>query len=531
MTDDPVGRLRAGEEHFAPGPLRDALRFLLREQNPDKGWASHRGLPLDLRITAEVVTALRLFKEDAADMAAGNAAVTVQDHSASATALHELTSLVMIANADGGDGPAPPGDRLADRLAEREPSTSALAQALLAAEPWRDRGLARPWMERLLGRQQSDGSWSAAGDPQGSPVATAWAVRALQAWLYEPDAARAAERGLARLRSVLREHGWDSPALSGTYALCAVLRAMATGAGRDDGLCDEGLERLWSSQRPDGGWGGGPDEPSNAEHTAVAVLALAEFDSFRFVPLRSARRALGELTAALSAAEERSRASDVEIDARVEERAKQILADRNRLRKEVARQERIIASLSGAEARPTAMPYVEMSKNLTLISRASKGIESPHFALAVIATAAFATFLAFQNTEKESDPAYAIIFTILSFFFTTFALSISIAIFRQIASSRRSKHPSSASQHLLKSFMEATSKLPPSQREDLTYELTAESAGLPVEFTERRLLTYIARRNFLPETMGALSHWIDEYLSASDQTREGFLERLREAGR
>ena len=211
-----LNRLDAGEEHVIPGALQAAMKFLLEAQIHGEGWAGYPCLPADLHVTAQVVTAVRLFRQQATDVAAGNAAVWIRTKASSPDTAEALISLLAVAEGPlDGSHTDDLRAELAEKLKNGDPSTVILARALLVAERWPEtaRETARPWVERVIGRQQSDGSWPSAHLAEESVPVTAWAVRALAPWRDRPDVAMAADRGLAYLRSVLQEQGWTSPTL------------------------------------------------------------------------------------------------------------------------------------------------------------------------------------------------------------------------------------------------------------------------------------------------------------------------------
>lgn len=504
-------RLRTGEEHVVPSPLHRAMTFLLDARNPDEGWAEYLHLPTNLQVTAEAITALRFFRRSAADVAAANAAVWVRRTHGSRETAEDLIALLAVAGTEGQPDGAY-ADRLSGNLAERitEVSTVLLARALLAAETQPE--TARPWLEELLARQRGDGSWQSARRADEAIPVTAWAVRALAAWRALPDAARAADRGLAYLRLILRERGWASPALANTYVLAIVTRALATGSG-DPELSEEGLNRLRRRQRPDGGWGAGPGEPPSAEQTAAAVIAFAECGAFQYVPLRSARQAVSELTAAQAELARRHESLESDMDARVEERAAYILADRDRLQRRVNELQKDVDGLRGLISAANVDPPE------TKVHRGT--IYTTLLSVALSVGAAATTGLIANRSGKQS---WLVTSVYIGALVITIVTAVGVYLVRPGLASIES---GLAGSRLVDAFMTASEPLTARERQDVAYELIREGAELPADYARRFFQEWFYRRELDPSVAQALRRWIEDYVGADEGTRKEFLSRLR----
>lgn len=513
-------RLESGEEHVVPGPLRAAMKFLLDAQIRGEGWAGYPHLPADLHVTAQVVTAARLFRHQAADVATGNAAVWIGSAFPSLDTTEDLISLLAVVEgqSDGTDTDGLRG-KLAVNLGNGDPSTVLLARALLAAEHWPHvaRATARPWVDRVLGRQLSDGSWSSAHLAEESVPVTAWAVRALAPWRDRREVATAADRGLTYLRSVLGKQGWTSPALTGTYVLTVVLRALATGSGQAE-LSEEGLDRLRLLQGPDGGWGGGPGEPSSSEHTAAAVIALAEFEAFRFVSLRLTRLTVAELQSELSELAKKQAVVNANIDAWVEERAGKILADRNRLQQRV---DDLQASLKNAR----------MIRRTVLLNLLKRSSVSAAKARRITVTGLMALLVVGMVVTWLNAIAMDRFGVVLRYGIAGVDASVTIALgYLIVRAEWRESHAvdGMAASFLMIDFIEMTDGLSARDSQELAYGLIREGAELPYDYAYRFFQEYIYRRKFPLIRMRQLDNWITAYLKADGKTRKEFLAHLRE---
>jgi hypothetical protein len=519
-AEDWLTRLRTGEEHVVPGPLRRAMTFLLEAQNPGEGWGDYPNLPTDLQVTAQVIAALRTFRRSKADVAAANAAAWTHATHGSCDTADDLIALLSIAGTEGrAEGSY--ADRLGDDLGGRiaTVSTGLLARALPAAGTARE--TARPWLDELLARQRGDGSWQSAGHAGSIPV-TACAVRALAPWRSLPHVAKAADRGLAYLRAVLGERGWDSPALTTTYVLTLVIRALATGTS-DSALVEEGLGRLREYQRPDGGWGGGPGEPSSAEQTAAAVIAFAESEAFRYVPLRTARQAVSELTASLADLARRHEALDSQIDARVEERAGRILADRDRLQRRLDDHRRTSdAPREQADAPTEAWSRIGGEILSWLRSEA-------FFFLLVSGSVVVSMAWAIPYVFRINSIVIRTVVIVVLALVAIFMLAVSGLGFVTGLKSSRSSLTGTEAGRLVDGFMRASERLSVGDRQDVAYELVKEGAELPADYARRLFQEWVYRNELDTAVAQDLLRWMDDYVSAGEETRKEFLSRLRKA--
>lgn len=448
----------------------------------------------------------------------------------------DLVALLTVA---GLEGQADIAERLRERFERVDKlSTIVLAQALLAAETWREN--VRPWVDELLRRQRSDGSWKSARLAEESVAVTAWAVRALSPWRDEASIAQAADHGLAYLRSTLCDLGWDSPALASTYVLTAVLRALATGLG-DPALSENGLHRLRQSQRADGGWGGGPGEPSSSEHTAAAVIALAESDAFRYVPARPALRAVSEMSGALDELNRRQKATAADIEAQVEDRAAQILADRDRLRKEiddlrkVADLLRVQIPIEGSAENPypanrrnALYPASRSSADPYRASRSSVTVLRSVLAVVITAVGTAVAGI-FANSLTTGMSGTSLLLVGISVLGSIGVLFLSPKVLDR-ARSRQALHLSSigtAASELMDGFVVCTEELTARELQDVAYELISEGAELPRDYARRFFRERFYRQNPDPTATQWLRTWMEDYVNANEDVRKEFLSRLR----
>jgi len=246
--------LSATEEHLIPADLRAAAEFLLYARNPGEGWGDYPKVPTDLQVTAQVIGALQVLRHPKTRELATSVAAWAHKHYLErmpATA-QDAIGLLILASADQDiDGRYPEELRSTLRAALKHldsdrVSTLTLAQAVLATEPWPDEHKKRvqPWVDELVRRGQGADAWHKARLPEESLPVTSLAVRALAPWKHLNAVEAVVQRGLEYLHSHLHESGWESRALSGTYALTLVLRALATDADCEPELFEKGLDLL-----------------------------------------------------------------------------------------------------------------------------------------------------------------------------------------------------------------------------------------------------------------------------------------------
>ncbi|MEV8630691.1 hypothetical protein AB0395_03460 [Streptosporangium sp. NPDC051023] len=530
-------RLAGAEEHLIPADLRRAAEFLWSARKQGEGWGDYPGVPANLQVTAQVIGALQTLRHPKIGELVTSVAAWAHKHYAEQppTTVQDAVGLLILATADQDiDGRYPDELRSAlhaalEHVDGDRVSTLTLIQAVLAAEPWPDehRARARPWVDELVRRGQGADGWHRTGLPEESLPVTSLAVRALAPWRHDRAVKRVVQPGLDHLRSHLLRDGWASAALSGTYALTLVLRALATDADREPGLFEEGLDLLRSRQRSDGGWTGGEREhgSSGVEHTAAAVTALAEAGACRYVPLLAARPVIRELTTSLDEVTRRQVALEEDVERQVEERLGRAITERRQLRRRLQEREaelRHLHRLVDEKESPSGTVSVKDSPSV-------RGREVRWLLLGVtfLGSSSFVVnLLARDQTASVLGSVLPAVITGL----TAGTAAASTFLLRRVANRAKPESPGTREvRRLVDVFMDVTGELSPSVREELVYRLAREGADLPPELFLRFLTELTIKLHIDRETNRRLRPWMETFAKMEPQDRQVLIVQLRQA--
>jgi len=339
--------LNALEEYFVPSSFRRSIRFIKESREPGRGWPTYVGGPSNLHETSLAIHTIGSFGDESLDWLTASAVTYIrkQYEDPQEPDLASLISLLRAALAEKRPDFAW-ADELSTRLSRalrkrmedrQSLITQVLSDGLIVLTPrYAGNPIVRELADLLIARQNTQiGGWAAVDVGTESFVSTAWATRAL-ARCEGDQALRAVSGGIAYLRSVLEEGGWDHQAeTGGTLAVALGLRAFV--AGQSDGSADVEAASAWlrSAMNKDGGWGGALGEPSNIEYTCYAIMSLIESGVNRFVPFVAASEALmaSERKITELSAERDSLAEQFEN--RVEELCGRVAEERDKLRDQV----------------------------------------------------------------------------------------------------------------------------------------------------------------------------------------------------
>lgn len=345
--EDWSGLLEAKQQTFLAPVLVKASKFLRSARNLEGGWGAYPGLPSDIHYSALAIQALY---EAADELSIGVIAqATLYLRQAKGNALsklkfQELTDLLRVMRCEQKPDYEFTQALLntlkriyAERPLHHDAAITRDVASMLRITMSLDRAdgdLIKSLTDTLLEQQRlDDGSWPAVSGEQGSVVATSVAIRALAS--TNDDRARdPLARGLRFVQNQLEAHGWEASGVGDVYSLAMILRAVSEVPGTDYELIQMGIDTLVEMVNEDGGWGGGPSEPSNIESTTLAVLALLAAGENRFVPARLASAALQESQRLLDQAiNERNRLRD-DVEMQVQNQINLVVQERDRLRRE-----------------------------------------------------------------------------------------------------------------------------------------------------------------------------------------------------
>ncbi len=338
--------------------IKAAIDFLLQTRVERDGWGLYPGVPAELRFSALAVEALHRCGTGA-PVIADVVLHYRTDLRLQSLGVPEIVDLIAMArcevNPDAGYSEA-----AVERL--RELSTTIQQQPPAASVVTFARGcialagiqlkpatrLLMSWSKHLVDCQLPDGHWPASSGETSSLVATAFATRALSRTGNKP-AQDAAARGLDCLQRIVADTGWQGIGDKwGIYALAVVLHAVSEGARVPYKLIEDGAHTILRTMNADGGWGGGPGEPSNSECTAVTILALISTGANRFVPARLAEAAVRDGDRLITELVTDRDQLKADFDRKVQAQCGRILGDRDKLKTEVDQLQKQLASTKAA---------------------------------------------------------------------------------------------------------------------------------------------------------------------------------------
>lgn len=536
-----LDQLIVAEEHLIPADLRKAAEFLRSTRNPGEGWGDYPRVSTDLNVTAQVISALQTLRHPKVRELAASVAAWAHRHyeEQPPTTAQDAIALLVLATADQEtEGSYTEELRASLRTALKyldsdRLSTLTLAQAVLATELWPDeyKNRAQPWVQELVQRGQGADAWNKAGLPEESLPVTALAVRALAPWRLHNSVAAVMQRGLEHLRSHLFAHGWASPALSGTYVLSLVLRALVCDTDSEPELSEEGLGLLRSRQRSDGGWTGteASHGSSSVEHTAAAITALAESGCCRYVPLLGTRGVIRQLTKSLDEVTQLEAALQEDIEGQVEERVGQAISERDQLRKRLKNRETEIKS---QEAEIVRLREFVSELERPPKTRSTLGLPvplRPRWLVLIVQTVSIAA-IAVATIVKNFTISGRILLYVVGAITLVLSVPLLFWYIRSDVPTSPSESPSARrSRRLVEEFMDATEDLPASTREELVYRLAREGTDLPPGLFLRFLTELTNQLRIDRDTNRRLRGWIEKFAEIEPQDRHALISQLRRA--
>lgn len=560
--------LEQGRRQFLSPRLEATCNFLEELQAEKGGWPRYRDGPVSLHHTSLVVSALDATDHERFSVAIAQAALSWRSLVAECSEelnLGDLVDFFRILRADRESA-----DQLVERLAQRlrdlvhdqlhqisrvnvREFSSAIA-ALKFADPGSTEMLST-CIDRLLPFENTErGGWPGAPNGEPSLLATTDVIQTLIALDPEKyiDPIR---RGARHLNIAISDRGWQSIASNfGPFVQASMLRALgsclALGNLETGFELDTGIAALEDAANPDGGWGPGANQPSSIEITSTCLEALVVCGETRFVPYRMASSVVAEASHRASTLERELAKTQQEVDDRVSRQSKQILEDRNSLRKENGRLKAQINSLQleSQEAQRTALDEARRTRTLEAhLSRRDFYLDSPTMspalrladALGPILIALFAAVL-FALLSSTDLGKVSTIVQILVVMIASLATVLTTVKFFNLREAQRARsfskslgdYPmsglagSSVSSTVLE-FADIASELPPSLREELTYLLASRVIDMPPVVGRSYIEDAIRKFDFPRLIHARLLHWTTVFLELEPFSRRAVIEQIR----
>jgi prenyltransferase beta subunit len=554
-SDGALGR----ELTTLPPALSAAGKYLVEAQETGGGWSYHNGGPISLYHTAVVLAALA-----SADREKFSTDIAQGAYKARAIFGADLTVLVSLEAAyllRASIAEATPDSQWVQSLVQaiqerlwrelQHPETIrtrdfAETLLILARAKNADKELLSRCANHLVEMERDgDGSWSGDFVGERSVVVTAMAILALDA-TDKFATGVCVKRGLNYIENAISEGGWEQIGVgSDNFATAVVLRAMAECG--DSTRISEGIVVLQSSQNSDGGWGGGPGEPSNNETTAVALSALIACGENRFVTQRAALARISEITARYQAVDSELLKLKRDIEEQVNKRSGKLVEDRDSLRREVERLRKTMMELQQKSEIAQEAAFRERERYRTLSNYLSRDALIPdqrarlvrlaeRGALLLIGVISVLTlFLDITGIRFFGFSSSRIFIPMIGIsgmgllatsFLTELFNGQRLSSRLKIEYSMESLH-SSRERIYIMDFMEITSELDPRVREELTYALISRIGEMPPDVGMRALDSLVDRYGLDSRIRRPLLHWLESFLVLSLPARRTVLEELR----
>ncbi|WP_078940718.1 prenyltransferase/squalene oxidase repeat-containing protein [Streptomyces cellulosae] len=539
------------EGTFIPAYLKKSVDYLVDSRESRKGWPPYVGLPSDLHSSSVVIAALRSLGDDSVGALIVDGAVYVRQvygMRAKQAPIEELLDLIRVAHAE--DRSSDYAKQLRGRLfasaqavkdGNRSFSTAVASRALLESAAWEENSqLAQPWQKALLDRQDAEtGGWPLVEDSnEVSITATAWAVRSL-AIADSEGSEVAVSGGLQYIESLIRNRGWtDIFDSQGMYTVALVLQAVSSTQLGDQGIINDGVQLVRTRMNEDGGWGGGPGDPSGIEYTAAVVMALVESGENRFLPTRVVKEALADLQLGIrEIVADRDSLRDA-FERRVLEHCGHIKHERDGLQEKISQAE--------SEAKALNKRLRELERNAALyrhgLARIRTGRPLPKALLAAAAVTLVAIVCApyfFSDTIATIVSGTLAVLLVAGGVFYALGqrtidqrrnlhrgLAFDEAVMDLMASTPTLIHKRNMTR-LLDDFRYATENLPPGTREELVYRLLREGAHIPPDIGPRYIRELLLELHIPPRESQRLEVWLETIMILEPDGRRALLTQLR----
>jgi hypothetical protein len=339
--------LTTRQQIFTAAEIRSVVKFLENVRIPSEGWGLYPGLPSNLHQSALAVKALSALGDPSTQGLIVDVAIYYKENNVKTVQqlpLGDLVDLLTVVRSEL----SPDWEYIGKILSViKKYHKSILANdyiisvrdlgALLLSLQGLDERLAEltnSCAKKLISYQLPDGSWPASDGSPGCLITTAIALQAFTDLKidYTKDPI---ERGLHYLIKSLKAEGDQSLDYTGdTFAKATLLSALAKIPGASYQLISELVNDLLKLLNEDGGWGGGPTEPSTVECTSLALLALTDAGENRYIPARLAEAALHDLSAEVYKVSKELDQLKQDFDGKMQQQIGNVIHERDKLRKE-----------------------------------------------------------------------------------------------------------------------------------------------------------------------------------------------------
>lgn len=561
-TDQFSSILEQERRRFLPPRIEAACQFLERLEAEKGGWPRYQEGTISLHHTSLVASALDAVDHDKFSVPIAKAALrsrSVAGAKLEELSLVDLVDFYRILRADR-ESNSTLVEQLAVRLHKSVDSQLISSSRLnvrefsaaIATLNFADRDSAKlltSHIDHLLSLENAErGGWP--GAPSGEPsfLATSDVIQTLAA-IDAQKYADPIQRGARFLNAAITDRGWQSIAAEfGLFVQASMLRALGACESLDN--VDTGIATLEDAVNSDGGWGPGTNQPSSIEITATSLEALVICGETRFVPYRVAWSTLVSASQRVETLERELAKAQQELDDRVSRQSKQILDDRNSLRRENDRLNSQIKSLQleSQEAQRLALEEARRNRYLeALMARrdlySEPSAASPAIRLAellspfviLLLTVLLIAFMAWFDIGQDSKIVQSLVGMLA-------VATISMIAVRaySLRETQRTRNLSRSLSELSLSniarsnvsstvleFADIASELPPPLREEFAYILADRVIEMSPNIGTSYVDDVIRKLDFPRSTRARMLHWTAAFLELEPYGRRAVIDQIR----
>lgn len=539
---------------FLTPALHSACDFLKQRALPEGGWPAYAGGALSLYHTSVVSCALKLalsgdgVEPQMASHLVANSVLAAKAQWGERLDELNMWDLAHFTELAGLESDQEVGfvqelrSKLLDQLEAclHQPSAIAIREfatavrALASSGPRSSAKLTRATQHLLSLENVEDGGWPSVASGATSLVATAHVLEALIA-LGETKYGDEIRRAARYLSDSAKTIGWQELGQnSGLYVPACILRAIESQAGSD--VVDAGVVALQAAVSSVG-WGEAPGQPATIENTATVLIALIKCGENKFVHYRAAADRIANLQGEVKNTAEELASLRQGLERQVALQNANILADRDKLRRETNRLRSQVSRLEETVRQRERDALEESRRNRSLLSQLSEvseiQLDSPTWLTRILdfstalPTAALAIMIVNLFEYRQFDTvSYVSILVML-------AVAAGGNLYRQLNASRRRLSTlrrysyeytrpdvgATPVTSVVSSYADITHNLPESVREELFHVLRGRLVDMPPDIGLKYIEDFVESIRISPQNRTRLTRWTREFLTMDPQSR------------
>lgn len=336
------------EQTFITETIKNAGKFLCNSRNEEGDWGYFKGFPSDLHVSSLSIKALRILKNQEFETYAEDATAYIKDAYGSDIDKYGVQKSVDLLNIISGNETRDTeleqkivknikSLKIGDGWGNQEPSISLSCEVVLALIELKrpPQSLITQWIEYLVRTQSSEnGGWGATPDSNSEIIPTSQALRVLN-YFSDKFYSKAKSATIEFFLNYFKKKSWKE--IYDIYSVAIILQTIGYLEEFPFEIIQNGIDYIYECVNPDGGWGATKGQPSNVEHTSLSMIALSSVDDNKFVPVRLVNAIFKTARAELINLQNERDNLLKDIDLKVQKEMKNIINERNELKKKAER--------------------------------------------------------------------------------------------------------------------------------------------------------------------------------------------------